>query len=591
MGKLLDPNPDFYRIEQEYPQEFRKTSYGYFAGFEKAAFGNIEIEIDAEEEEEVSLLIGEMYDPFYKRIHRRPLTNVRNILLTFKVEKGKKNYIPVIPSWTGLLKSPTGFEIAPFRYAELNIKGEVKSCRIVRNSVFGRIDREDSDFHCSNAMLEKVWNFCHYSMQATTHFGAFIDGERERIPYEGDSFVTALSYYAVSADPDLVFRTIDYLLENPSWATEYILLMPVMVKDYFFYTGDLEAVKKWFPLLKEKLLIPFTFDGVLIDMRRAHEEWTDEEIMKMTRLDKHWAHWMRDIADWPAHDRDRYDFGEIIPVPEFRHLKNVTMHDGYNPPNFSPNAIQAAANDAYAYLAETLGYTEEAESHRKRAEMIRVELRKCMHNTSNQKRKALFVDSPGSEHTACITDALSLWANIAEEENRAAIADRLANRGMRCSVYGAYYLLTGLFANGLPAEGLKLMADESGYRSWSTMLRQGATITKEAWDDMKEGLDWNHAWATTPLHILPAGLFGIRPTAPGFATFTVNPQLTFLEHASIKIPTVKGPIEIRIKRLEGETAEMFLQVPPGTVADVTFGKTVLKAAEGSHVIKGDLPWE
>ena len=39
MGKLLDPNPDFYEIRKEYPSVFRKTSYGCFAGFEKAAFG------------------------------------------------------------------------------------------------------------------------------------------------------------------------------------------------------------------------------------------------------------------------------------------------------------------------------------------------------------------------------------------------------------------------------------------------------------------------------------------------------------------------------------------------------------------------
>lgn len=590
MGKILEPNPDFYQIEKEYPKEFRKTSYGYFAGFEKAAFGNIEIEIDAEEEEEVTLLLGEMYDPFYKRIHRRPLRNVRNITLTFKAKKGKSTYVPEIPSWTGLLKSPTGKEIAPFRYAELVTKGKVTSCGIVRNSVFGRIPKEDSYFRCSNAMLEKVWDFCHYSMQATTLFGSFIDGERERLPYEGDSFLTALSYYAISSDTDLVYRTIDYLLENPTWPTEYILLMPVLVHDYLLYTGDGEAVKKWFPLLKEKLLIPFTFEGVLIDIRRAHETWTDEEIMQMTHLDKHCAHWMRDIVDWPIEERDHYDFGDILPPPEYRAEKTRIIH-GYNPPIFAANAIQAVANDSYAFLAEYLGYTGEGAAHRQRAEKIREELRKNMRNIHEEKKKGFFVDLPGSYHTACMTDALALWAKVAEEEYRPMIADRLASRGMRCSVYGAYYLLDALFKNGLPAEALKLMADETAYRSWSTMLQQGATITKEAWDDMKEGLDWNHSWATIPLHILPAGLFGVRPTTPGFATFTVKPQLAFLEHAAIRIPTVKGFIEIQIRRTEGEEAEMVLEVPEGTEAEVTFGETKLTAKAGKHLIKGKLPLE
>lgn len=593
MGKILDPNPDFYVVEKEYPSEFRKTSYGYFAGFEKTAFGNIEIEIEAEEAEEATLLIGEMYDPYYRRIHRRPLKNVRNMTITFQVEKGKKTYLPEIPSWTGLLKSPTGREIAPFRYAELTVKGKVTSCGIARNSVFGRIPKDAASFRCSDPMLEKVWKFCHYSMRATTLFGSFIDGERERLPYEGDSFLTALSFYAISSDMDVVRRTIDYLLENPTWPTEYILLMPVLVRDYYCYTGDLDSVKQWFPLLKEKLLIPFTFEGVLIDIRRAHATWTDEEIMEKTHLDKHCAHWMRDIVDWPPEERDHYDFGDAVMPPEYIEKKART-DQCYNPPIFAANAVQAAANDSYAYLAELLGNAHEAQFHRERAEKIRQELRKTMRDVHNDKTKeGFFVDCPASYHTSCMTDALALWANVAEEENRAKIAHRLASRGMRCSVYGAYYLLDSLFKNGLPAEGLKLMADKTCYRSWSAMLNQGATITKEAWDDLKEGLDWNHSWATIPLHIIPSGVFGVQPTSPGFASFSVNPQIAFLEYASIKIPTVKGTIYIDIKRKApfAEEAEMTLEVPAGTVAEVCFGEETRQVKEGIHLFKGKLPLE
>ena len=591
MGKILDPNPDFYEIRKEYPMEFRKTSYGYFAGFEKAAFGNIEIEIDAEEEEEAVLLIGEMYDPFYKRIHRRPLKNVRNMEIKFKVEKGKKTYIPEIPSWTGLLKSPTGKEIAPFRYAELTTKGKVTSCGIARNSVFGRIPEKAASFRCSDPMLEKVWDFCHYSMRATTLFGCFIDGERERLPYEADSFLTALSYYVISADYDIVRRTIDYLMENPTWPTEYIMLMPILVQDYLLYTGDVESVKKWYPFLKEKLLIPFTFEGVLIDMRRAHDTWSDEEIMEMTHLNKHHAHWMRDIVDWPAEERDHYDFGDITVPPEYRNMwfGPTMLCREISYPTFVPNAFQAAANDSYAFLAEFLGYSEEAELHRERAEKIREELRNTMHNTHYDKE--LFVDHPGSHHTGCMTDVISLWANVAEKENIPAIVNRIASRGMRCSVYGAMYLLDDLFRYDLPGEALKLMADTTGYRSWASMLNQGATITKEAWDDSKEGLDWNHSWGTAALHIIPRGLFGIKPTSPGFATFTVNPKLAFLEHAQLEHPTVKGTIKVEVRRTKDEEAEMTLEVPAGTVAKVTFGDVVMEAKEGIHLIKGKLSLE
>ena len=93
----INQNPDFYEICKEYPTEFRKTSYGFFAGFEKTAFGNIEVEIDSDAEEEAELLLGEMYDPFYHRINRRPLRYVRNVQVSFKVEKGKRTYRPPVP--------------------------------------------------------------------------------------------------------------------------------------------------------------------------------------------------------------------------------------------------------------------------------------------------------------------------------------------------------------------------------------------------------------------------------------------------------------------------------------------------------------
>ena len=131
------------------------------------------------------------------------------------------------------------------------------------------------------------------------------------------------------------------------------------------------------------------------------------------------------------------------------------------------------------------------------------------------------------------------------------------------------------------------------------MLNLGSTalpyqpylITKEAWDDSKEGLDWNHSWGTAALHIIPRCLFGIKPTSPGFASFTVNPKLAFLEHAQIEHPTVKGTIRIEVRRTKDEEAEMVLEVPAGTVAEVTFGDTVMEAKEGIHLIKGRLPLE
>ncbi|MBP5182294.1 MAG: hypothetical protein J6331_04625 [Lentisphaeria bacterium] len=51
---------------------------------------------------------------------------------------------------------------------------------------------------------------------------------------------------------------------------------------------------------------------------------------------------------------------------------------------------------------------------------------------------------------------------------------------------------------------LRLMCDRSSNRSWSNMLRLGATVTMEAWDHyIHQGMDLVHPFAASPAHLIP----------------------------------------------------------------------------------------
>ena len=52
---------------------------------------------------------------------------------------------------------------------------------------------------------------------------------------------------------------------------------------------------------------------------------------------------------------------------------------------------------------------------------------------------------------------------------------------MACSVYGAQYLLEGLYFAGEADYALELMTSTSD-RSWWNMIQSGSTMTMEAWD-------------------------------------------------------------------------------------------------------------
>ena len=83
---------------------------------------------------------------------------------------------------------------------------------------------------------------------------------------------------------------------------------------------------------------------------------------------------------------------------------------------------------------------------------------------------------------------------------------------------------------------------EKHYRSlpWAGLLDDELTTTRESWHNGT----YSHEWGTSPIVGVVWGIMGIRQTAPGFATFTVSPTLGRLQNATIKLPTLRGPIAV-----------------------------------------------
>jgi hypothetical protein len=73
---------------------------------------------------------------------------------------------------------------------------------------------------------------------------------------------------------------------------------------------------------------------------------------------------------------------------------------------------------------------------------------------------------------------------------------------------------------------------------------QGATATMEAWTtDEKPNLSWSHPWASAPASAIAWGLFGIRALVAGWSRFEVRPRPGDLEWATIRVPSLAGPID------------------------------------------------
>ena len=67
-------------------------------------------------------------------------------------------------------------------------------------------------------------------------------------------------------------------------------------------------------------------------------------------------------------------------------------------------------------------------------------------------------------------------------------------------------------------------------------------MSTEAWSLRRKNMTFSHAWGSSPASQIVRGMFGIKPTAPGFSQFEVKVQPGGLTEGAVEIPTVKGTI-------------------------------------------------
>jgi hypothetical protein len=149
---------------------------------------------------------------------------------------------------------------------------------------------------------------------------------------------------------------------------------------------------------------------------------------------------------------------------------------------------------------------------------------------------------------------------------------------MACSVYGAQFLLEGLFSYGEAEYGISLMNSTTD-RSWWNMIRIGSTMALEAWDmKYKPNADWNHAWGTAPANIITRHLWGIQPLKPGYSQVQIKPQQGGLESSTIKVPTQLGSIAASYEKGKGKDQFYVIELPTGMK-----GEFDLTGSEGGRI--------
>ncbi len=583
------PGPVIQLLATAYtPEEFSCLGEGhYFIAFSKEFFGSVAIHLPYvnEKDTDFTLILGE------KRLGNKVWNkadggiNCGDEIVSYSqkvsVPAGQQDIIVQLPDRRLPLKEelPAGLSgVLPFKYFEIVDGPELSKEDVRQLAVTYPMDRAQGKFVSSNKVLNDVWELSRQTLEATSFAGVYVDGERERIPYEADAYISQLGDYNLSSNYTLARRTLNYLLQNPTWPVEWNFHVISMAYTDYMYSGDKEVLDRNYEVLKKRSLSEYAREDGLLDTTNIH----------LGELK------MQPIVDWPENERDGY---ATIPVDK-NYWKNTirgwkallkskfAQMAGWNyaadklaeesqncflareqliPVNTVVNACYYRSLDRLAYMAWALGKHDEQQLWSGKRDKVKEAIQSSFFNYE----KGLFMDGEGSDHISLHANMYALAYGLVPAGFDDNVSKFLAEQGMRCSVFGAQFLLEAFGEAGNGKELVKLLTATDD-RSWAHMLYDVQSgMTTEAWDNtVKPNQDWNHAWGTAPANIIPRYLFGIKPLEPGFKKILIKPILMgTVDNAAVTVPTQYGIINVDYKQEDGK--DWFkIDIPDGCTAEL-----------------------
>ncbi|HLK61733.1 MAG TPA: family 78 glycoside hydrolase catalytic domain, partial [Chthonomonadaceae bacterium] len=288
---------DRYPIVQTEVAPVRLVTIGsghLFADFGRDAFAGLKLTLSAAHRgKTLTVHLGEALD-MQDHIDRNPGGSRRYLRVDLPLQVGKHTYIVPLGSNDGRRMPDAIGPVMPYRYVELeNYPATPDKRAITQVTAHYPFDDEAAAFTSSDPRLNAVWDLCRYSMKATSCFGVYVDGDRERTPYEADAYINQLGHYGSDREFTLARYSLETLILEPTWPTEWCLHTLLMAWADYLYTGDTRCIAAFYDDLKAKTLIGLARDDGLISTTNPPP--TPDLLAALHADNLH----LQDIVDWP----------------------------------------------------------------------------------------------------------------------------------------------------------------------------------------------------------------------------------------------------------------------------------------------------
>jgi len=375
--------------------------------------------------------------------------------------------------------------------------------------------KQRGSFTCNDEEINKILEVAKYTLELNTR-EFFIDGiKRDRWVWSGDALQSYLMNYYSYFDNPTVTRTIQALRgKDPVTAhintiVDYTFYWFISVYDYYLYTGDKKFIEQIYPKMQ-------TMMDYCLGRRNKNG--------LIEGLSGDWT-----FIDWAAGLSKK---GEI----SFEQM------------------LFARSLETMSLCADIANDKTNAADYKKLAADIKEKVFSIYWNDQKHALVHSRVDGKQTGNVTRYANMFGIFFNYFTEEQKLAVKQHvLLNDSIQkiTTPYMRFYELEALCAMGEQTYVLNQMKDY-----WGGMLNLGATSFWEEYNPAKKGTEHLamygrkygkslcHAWGASPIYLLGKYYLGVSPTAPGYETYTVQPQLGGLQWMQGKVPTPNGDIEL-----------------------------------------------
>ena len=500
----IDTPPSSYHLEREELRPVRSeaiTTNGSLYDFGQETFGYLKVK---NLQGTVHVYYGESREEALDKDHCETLDILTSSL---------------IPQTSSISHHPSAIASKAFRFVYIEKEDGATYDDVSMDYEFAPHDMTHSgSFHCSDQLLNDIWQVAAYTMDLTTR-EFFMDGiKRDRWTWSGDAIQSYLMNYYLRFDTECVKRTIrqlrgkDPVTAHVNTIMDYTFYWFKSVLDYYEYTGDVDFVREMWPrmeTLMDYVLGRTNSDGMA-------EGQPDDWIFV-------------DWVDFPMHKRGILCFEQIL---------------------------FCKALETMALCAKLLGINKS--DYRIKAEELRNKVRQTFWSYEQKAYYHALEDGVLNKQITKFPNMFAIIYGYAYEEQRKEIMKSvMLNPDIDpiTTPYMRFYELEALCMAGLQEQVLPEIRDY-----WGGMLKEGATSFWEKYVPSETGTQHLamygrpygkslcHAWGASPIYLIGKYYLGVRPTKPGYAEYEIRPSLGDLEWMQGTVPTPHGLIHVYMDR-------------------------------------------